>query len=794
MKIGPVGFLGYQGYRFSPRIPAQQPLPVSSFQATDLARNLLDLRKHVDGLRGASESHTVSGRARRGVNRPARATSADNLTVTTAGSPTPLQTFGLKSAPTSLSGVVKDFTGSSTSQATLNGTYDGSLGEQVGLTFVVIGGGSLGSQDVRVDVFDDQGTRTDRIDIDEEGSADVFTLSMGLDVQFSPGVLNNNDTFALELSTSGGVIDADQVFQGSGLPGSGTYQANFDGNSTAVATVGGAFEGAFDDDLRFRVLKAGVVGQDDIEIQVLDSAGLNLGTLEFDRDLAPGTALTLSNGLSVSLSDGTFEVNDGAEIDAQALYTDLATTGGATPILAELGGTTLTPGTYSFSSTANIAAGTTLTLSGAGEYIFQVGSAITANVLSSVLLQDGASPDQVFWQVTSAATLNGHNFEGTVVAQAAITLGVGAELNGIALATAGPVTMAGDNTVGLPVTSQVSVNADDKVVFRRGLEVNPGTLFINDTEIDVHQLDTIRTLADKITASGAGVTASFDVSTGEFSLTSNEDGSGAIRLGSDDTGFFAAIGLEEGDQQPGTNAGTVGVTDLSQLEGLQSGTFSINGEEVSIDVQNDTIDDVLLRINALEANIEATFVDNRLQLHSSEAFELRNETSGFFGSVSIETGVYKPEKSTNRTQVGGFEKAVELKQSLFGLRRSLNTLFAMKSDSRLPDFAGLLRESILSNFRDGDADANDDYVNTGLGLRFHFQATTDVFSIESDILNRAISGRSNELWEFLSGRPEDEDRVGLVESLSGAIDKLLDKLVLQHDPTGNGGLLLDIMA
>jgi hypothetical protein len=138
-----------------------------------------------------------------------------------------------------------------------------------------------------------------------------------------------------------------------------------------------------------------------------------------------------------------------AQASVTSLYGALAGTGGAVPIVAELGSVTLTAGTYSFGSTANIAAGTTLTLNGPGIYIFKVGSAITANVGSNVLLINGASPCNVFWQVTSAATLNGVTFAGTVVAQAAVTLGVGATLTGRAFTTAaGDVTMAGTNTIG----------------------------------------------------------------------------------------------------------------------------------------------------------------------------------------------------------------------------------------------------------------------------------------------------------------------------------------------------------
>ncbi|MFT7463523.1 MAG: hypothetical protein ACI9EF_001867 [Pseudohongiellaceae bacterium] len=188
--------------------------------------------------------------------------------------------------------------------------------------------------------------------------------------------------------------------------------------------------------------------------------------------VSPGTSITGIPAGAV-LTGGSLTHSETAEsIAAQAsnsaLYVALVGTGGATALTAELGGTTLTPGTYSFSSSANIAAGTTLTLDGAGVYIFKVGSAITANVGSSVVLQNGADPCEVFWQVTSAATLNGVTFSGNVVAQAAITLGVGATLNGRAMArTAGAVTLAGGNTVNacgldhiscvLEIDSQVSI-------------------------------------------------------------------------------------------------------------------------------------------------------------------------------------------------------------------------------------------------------------------------------------------------------------------------------------------------
>ncbi len=172
-----------------------------------------------------------------------------------------------------------------------------------------------------------------------------------------------------------------------------------------------------------------------------------------DVGVSPGTSITGFPAQATVVPPFGTHANDAAAIAAQgsvtALYTSLAGTGGATAIGAELGGVMLGPGIYSFTSTANIASGTALTLTGAGTYIFKVGSALNANVFSNVQLLNGASPCNVFWQVTSAATLNGATFAGTVVAQAGVSLGVGAVLSGRALTTAlGAVTLAGGNTIG----------------------------------------------------------------------------------------------------------------------------------------------------------------------------------------------------------------------------------------------------------------------------------------------------------------------------------------------------------
>jgi len=141
-----------------------------------------------------------------------------------------------------------------------------------------------------------------------------------------------------------------------------------------------------------------------------------------------------------------------AHADALAAYTFLAAQGPGMVLPAQLNGAVLTSGIYSFAGgAADLAALGTLTLNGPGVFVFQVDSALTANVGSNVV--GDADPCSVFWRVGTSATLNGVSFSGNVIADASITVGSGSNVTGRALAGTGPtgaVTMAGagGNTIG----------------------------------------------------------------------------------------------------------------------------------------------------------------------------------------------------------------------------------------------------------------------------------------------------------------------------------------------------------
>ena len=122
-----------------------------------------------------------------------------------------------------------------------------------------------------------------------------------------------------------------------------------------------------------------------------------------------------------------------------------------------LGGLTLTPGTYC-QTTAPTLTGT-LTLSGNGVFIFQIGSTLVTAPGATVRLTNGAQPCNVFWQVSSSATLDTTTtFVGTIMANTSISLNNGATIAGRALAQTGKVTMINNKITASTTCNAVSTS------------------------------------------------------------------------------------------------------------------------------------------------------------------------------------------------------------------------------------------------------------------------------------------------------------------------------------------------
>ena len=176
----------------------------------------------------------------------------------------------------------------------------------------------------------------------------------------------------------------------------------------------------------------------------------NTGATTIDRDVGihPATSVT---GFPPGIVGGAIHAGDAVALQAKSDLTVAYLDAASRPLTAThaiLGGLTLVGGVYNAGGATLDLTGT-LTLDGQNDpnsvWIFQATSDLITASTSSVVFINGGSSCNVFWQVTSSATLgSGSTFVGTILALTSITLANGVTVRGRALARNGDVTLIND--------------------------------------------------------------------------------------------------------------------------------------------------------------------------------------------------------------------------------------------------------------------------------------------------------------------------------------------------------------
>jgi hypothetical protein len=198
--------------------------------------------------------------------------------------------------------------------------------------------------------------------------------------------------------------------------------------------------------------------------------------LNGDLGVAPGTALT-GFGLPAVVNGATHD-NDGVAAQAQLDLTTAYDVAAGQPVAPaddltgqDLGNQVLTAGAYRYTSDAQLTGALTLDAQGDpnAQFVFEIASALTTASASSVLLINGASPCNVYWQVGTSATLGSTtSFVGNLMSLASISLNNGATVIGRVLARNGQISLinnvldaagCGANTTPTPEALQLSAAA-----------------------------------------------------------------------------------------------------------------------------------------------------------------------------------------------------------------------------------------------------------------------------------------------------------------------------------------------
>jgi hypothetical protein len=200
--------------------------------------------------------------------------------------------------------------------------------------------------------------------------------------------------------------------------------------------------------------------------------------------ISPGTELE-GFGLPAVINGSTHATNEvaaKAQLDLTTAY-DVAA---GQPVLpandlsgTDLGERKLGPGTYRYNAAALLTGALTLDAEGDpnAEFVFQIGSQLTTESASSVLLVNGASPCNVYWQVGSSADLGTTTaFQGTLMALTSISLKNGATVLGRMLARNGQVSLI-NNVLTRPLCEAgPTTPPDEETPGGPGAPGGPGTV------------------------------------------------------------------------------------------------------------------------------------------------------------------------------------------------------------------------------------------------------------------------------------------------------------------------------
>ena len=201
------------------------------------------------------------------------------------------------------SAAIDDAWGGADAEFAVGGTYDGSNGSGT-LTFEVTQGGTHGTDDLSVAVFDANNNQIDTIAISStDAIGQQYTLSNGLSLSLGEGNILEGSSFTLDVVA-------------------GEHSAAIDdawGGADAEFAVGGTYDGSNGSGtLTFEVTQGGTHGTDDLSVAVFDADNKQIDTIAISSTDAIGQQYTLSNGLSLSLGEGNILEGSSFTLDVVA--------------------------------------------------------------------------------------------------------------------------------------------------------------------------------------------------------------------------------------------------------------------------------------------------------------------------------------------------------------------------------------------------------------------------------------------------------------------------------------------
>jgi hypothetical protein len=302
--------------------------------------------------------------------------------------------------------------------------------------------------------------------------------------------------------------------------------------------------------------------------------------------------------------------------------------------------------------------------------------------------------------------------------------------------------------------------------FDPGFSASAGSFLLNGVQIDVAANDSIDSIISQINQSAAGVTASFDGARERVVLTQNTPGSvPPVVVSNDASGLVDALKLTAAVAVPGRDPDLdQPLANLSQFQSVQSGTVRINGVDVAVDVQTDSLAAVLDRINQSQQDATATYTTSpeRVLLAAVDAgidLSVDDGGTGLFAALGIASGYFRAEQIGDRRRAAAVTDAVQL------VGRRLNDFLVRGRSNGLLNSVAAQLDTVLNGSLSTEA---------SYGLRLGFD-NANRLGIDARELSRALQFNERAARGLLVGENQGTS-AGLVGSLLNTVDQAIRSL------------------
>lgn len=216
---------------------------------------------------------------------------------------------------------------------------------------------------------------------------------------------------------------------------------------------------------------------------------------------------------------------------------------------------------------------------------------------------------------------------------------------------------SGANDISAPLHDSADVSELLVSDLRLAVSIKAGAFTVNGARVEVEETDTLGDVFQKISdATGGDVAATYDEASDKVTLASTEDPAAAISLGGggDTSNFLYALKLYNTGGtsiSSATKLGTVALREsladaglgagVSAVDGEGDGFFVINGVQIDFNVNTDTMQSVMARVNESTAGVAMSYdaVNDRFALANSSTGNLDLTVSESAGGLLAALGL-----------------------------------------------------------------------------------------------------------------------------------------------------------